>query len=366
MNTWGNTNTSSPDMVTPSYVDSGFPAPTGGIPVKPPRGYINWLFNYLTNAVSYFMQKGISAWDSGESGYTSGSVVSHLFVLYQLVGTATTGTAPPNDANWMPLLNRDAYGLPFGGYSEWFETWAGFGIYVNTGGASIQNGLGRWQFKVTGTDTNAKVQAFSQGSPSAYGVGPGFSNFYHAGGVEIDVGKNTGDYSRVIDLFPMTLLDDNVVVSIQTIMTPPTGDTAYWLFGFSNCQEITAIADGAFFIVNQGGTTWHARTIVNNVATDQDTGIAVGTLPTPRRIRIVCIGANMNLGARQILFFIDGQLVATSTTNLPFINVGGTGVDGSSGAVAVIMGGQRASSASVASQGFFGPVKYAQRSAVSR
>jgi len=368
VNAWGNANTSSPDMVAPTYFDSGFPAP-GGTPVKPPRGYINWLFNYLTNAVRYFMQRGISNWDAGEDGYTIGSVVRSPTdgLFYQLLGTATTGTDPAADpTNWVNLLRRDANGLPVGKYDEWYETWAGFGKYTNSGGAGTTNYTERWQYKITGGDTAASIVPVAFGIPTTAlggnidpGNPPGFA---HHGGLMLECGSGINDLVQVCDAYPMDVLDDNVVLSIETTVTIPFFTKSYWVFGFSDKQDVNSINDGAFFIAQHGTANWNIRSGAAGVftGTSLDTGIAVSTGPLaqPVRLRIVARGASMGLGARQVQFYIDDVWVGAFNANLPFADAsGGTGPRGS---VRTIIGGQN-TVGGLNDTAYFGPIRYAHR-----
>lgn len=101
--TWGNTNTSSPDMVTPGagLVNTGFL----GYPTKLKRGHLNWLINKLHQGLRYYMAQGIPAWDASETQYVVGSVVSYLGVPYILNAGSPAGTNPTVDtAHWGPFI----------------------------------------------------------------------------------------------------------------------------------------------------------------------------------------------------------------------------------------------------------------------
>lgn len=104
-NTWANAASGSPDIVEAVYVDTGFPAP-GGTPVKPPRGNVNFEFNRYDSGIVYLFQHGIPDWDTDETDYAVGDILRATDnKFYQLVGTATPGTAPTSDpANWYLVL----------------------------------------------------------------------------------------------------------------------------------------------------------------------------------------------------------------------------------------------------------------------
>jgi hypothetical protein len=88
----------------PSYLDSGFPAPSG-VPVVPPLGYFNWLFWFASIGVRYIVSNGIVPWNSVETQYTAGTTVQDTDGnFYVCRGTATTGTHPSADpTNWFPM-----------------------------------------------------------------------------------------------------------------------------------------------------------------------------------------------------------------------------------------------------------------------
>jgi hypothetical protein len=97
--TWGNTNTSSPDMVTPGagLVNTGFLAP----PTLPKRGHMNWLLNKLHQGLRYYMAQGLPAWDASETQYIVGSFVMFGGLGYRCKTATPAGTDPTVDtAHW--------------------------------------------------------------------------------------------------------------------------------------------------------------------------------------------------------------------------------------------------------------------------
>lgn len=101
-NNWGNTNTTSADMVDPGGLNNtGFLPP----PTVPDREHFNFMLNYLTNAVRYYSSRGIPEWDASETQYAVGSQVQYLAVLYACSNASVAGTNPSVDtAHWSPLL----------------------------------------------------------------------------------------------------------------------------------------------------------------------------------------------------------------------------------------------------------------------
>lgn len=146
--TWGNTNTSSPDMVTPGagLVNTGFLA----YPTKLKRGHLNWLINKLHQGLRYYMSQGIPAWDSSETQYAVGSVVSYLGIAYVLNVASPAGTNPTVDtAHWGLLVS-----IPPGTLLR--ET-------ILTSGTSLA--------KVAGV-ARARVWMRAAGGPGAGAIGP--------------------------------------------------------------------------------------------------------------------------------------------------------------------------------------------------
>jgi hypothetical protein len=177
----------------PSYMDSGFPAPAG-VPVRPPLGFFNWLFNYCTNGIRYLCARAISDWDSTETQYVPGSVVfNNDFYFWMLIGTATTGTRPDADTgNWarLNMLDRghladytrtiaewrnyvgkrafvvDHQGMPGGRIWTFDESWLSANpTTVSTRGAPTR-WFGPWLTMFHGTNASQHISAEGGGADS--------------------------------------------------------------------------------------------------------------------------------------------------------------------------------------------------------
>ena len=71
--------------------------------------------------------------------------------------------------------------------------------------------------------------------------------------------------------------------------------------------------EGVYFYRNFGtSSNWIAKTINAGTATETDTGVAVNGGDLWHKLRM-----EINAAADEVLFFIDGVLVATNTTNIP-------------------------------------------------
>lgn len=94
-----------------------------------------------------------------------------------------------------------------------------------------------------------------------------------------------------------------------------TGDLAFIRSGIGFFySQAAGPSDGAFFRCGTytgltTSTNWYCTTIRNGTATNFDTGLPVGTM---RRLSI-----EVNASATQVVFRNNGQIVYTSTTNIP-------------------------------------------------
>ncbi len=172
----------SPDIAPPTYMSTGFPltAGPGSQPVKPPRGFINWLFNYCMAGVRYLFQRGITDWDSAEDGYVTGAAVQDTGNIWRLVGSATTGTAPHLDqGNWAPLQRDKTVNDVAGGASTSFDgsanptTWNDM---LTADGAPI-SGLDVLPTYAAGSGFNSAVGAGSGFLYTSVGIGAGESTY---------------------------------------------------------------------------------------------------------------------------------------------------------------------------------------------
>lgn len=74
--------------------DPGNTFASGGYPLgaKPPRQYMNWVLNYVSNAVRYFCQQGVPQWDATETypAYSLSQGTNTKVLCYSLLANNTT------------------------------------------------------------------------------------------------------------------------------------------------------------------------------------------------------------------------------------------------------------------------------------
>lgn len=107
-NAWAETapvwNGTSGDIADPgnTYTAAGWTKNT----TPPQYQYFNWILNYCSNAVRYFMQNGIVSWQAAET-YQSNAVVQYGGYFYQSQQNGNTNNAPPTNLGstvfWAPL-----------------------------------------------------------------------------------------------------------------------------------------------------------------------------------------------------------------------------------------------------------------------
>jgi hypothetical protein len=350
---WANLASGSPDIATPTYIDTGFPL-VSGVPVIPPRGYFNWLFQYAMNAARYFSARGIGDWDSTEDQYGHGSVVrdSSDNRWYVLVGAATTGTAPHSDIpDWVPVnwkdrgvageyLNpiaawRTALGktrdfidhrgfLSMARITRWQEDWTDKAFTPQTGTIAADTAWAkRWLAtqSLGGGSPTAKILPWLGGGP--YPSGPG-SPVYVDGTLVLDSGNITAGPSglQLVEAAGGTQFSDNGDVVMQTELvtgvggTPALGnaETAFGLSaGLSGASGLLASTTpyAAAIVWPPSYAHWQLYTFNPNVGGSPVlTDLGSASL-TAVRWRIEIQGANTSDdGQRRVLVYGDGAILA--------------------------------------------------------
>jgi hypothetical protein len=100
-NAWADTAVPTTDIVDPgnAFVTAGWLQSA----IAPARQYFNWLLNWASAGIRYFMQRGIVDWDTAEL-YQSGAVVQQGGFVYQSLVNNNTGQNPATTpASWGPL-----------------------------------------------------------------------------------------------------------------------------------------------------------------------------------------------------------------------------------------------------------------------
>ncbi len=376
---FANAASGSPDIAVPTYMGTGFPAPAG-VPVKPPRGFINWLFNWCMQAGRYLLSRGVSDWDSTETQYTPGSVAfNNDFYWWMLMngGAATTGTRPDADtANWSRLNWRDRanlgdynkeaavwrnyrgrrrsgvdyWGFLNGNVISWDEIWDD-PAFVSVTATGQTNGA-HWYFDTTGGGGGGGNLAeyapqYTAGSNNGF---PFLSLSSYTGGGRNEVQRHMGTAVFTDDIeagmFWPFLLTVGATTNCTFIMGFNAGNT-----------HVDNIANGAYVYKSPSDTNWQFVSVSGGVASSPvDTGI-VASSGTVHRAGLVLSGANHADagGVAKAVLIIDGSIVGTITTHLPYT----TGGAGAGLQLSPIFGIVTTATAS-ARELLIGPVRYRQ------
>jgi hypothetical protein len=106
---WGETNTTTADMVQPA---SGA-IQTGWIlsATAPARQTWNWLLNFCANAIRYFMQRGMVDYDAAETYQLNARVIGNDGNTYVSIQNANSGHTPSTSPTWWTLWGFTLAGL---------------------------------------------------------------------------------------------------------------------------------------------------------------------------------------------------------------------------------------------------------------
>jgi hypothetical protein len=356
VNPFGNTVAGTPSDLwkVPTYLDSGFPAPAG-VPVKPPLGFFNWLFWFLTMGVRYLLTRGVADWDASEDSYSTGAFVQATDgKIYKLTGTATAGTQPQSDlSNWQlwvasPIAAIAQYaseiwawknenrqrvfgvspeGLPAGCYDDWFENWMGAdSAPINTG---TGNFFGAWNYRVI-TTASSPLPSASVQAPGAYAadlttnpLGPllALYAFGATPGLDLAVIESRKPYIKATN--SVLVMDARICLAKNGGSGVKESGTGFsiglgdgTLASGANTSQDPPSVYGAWLKVGNGDTTWQVVTKNGGTASGADTGIAISA-DSPIRYRIVVIGNNAtNDFTPKVLHIVNGALVANHPINL--------------------------------------------------
>ena len=117
-----------PDVANPLYTSVGWPVSS----VPPARQYWNWAFNYCTNAIQYFIRRGISDWDIAQTYQLNDVVVSSDGIVRQSLQNSNIGNPPPTSSAWWGPLNGYALSGVLGGYVTTAQLNTALGGYTST------------------------------------------------------------------------------------------------------------------------------------------------------------------------------------------------------------------------------------------
>jgi hypothetical protein len=349
----------------PSYMDSGFPAP-GGDPVKPPLGFFNWLFNYATNGIRYLSAFGIPTWDAAETEYAVGSTIrSTDGFIYELVGTATTGTAPHLDlANWFRKANNpraligqyatevqkflnakrqagsfvNHQGIVDGELLEWDENWP-YALTTPLAGPAATR-FANW---------NYLLRAAAGATIATPGCGVNLATIPWGPLVSLATHGSGGAGTACLELATPLLYMSGTSVSLSFNFSlngasAPDPSTRFAI-GLSDGTLAANTSDAAFNNVGGGGPAPVGVAVYGSVGSSSVPIIPYARAPggavvtgtalvaalnrdSPQRIRIEILGTGADdNSAAKVVFYCNGALIATLNVDMgtallyPFIRV---------------------------------------------
>jgi hypothetical protein len=110
-NAWADTAVPTTDIIDPgnAFVTAGWLQSN----TPPARQYFNWALNWAAAGVRYFMQRGVSAWDSAET-YQQSCIVNWNGTLFESLQNNNTGNSPQANfaGTWWGPLSSYGYYVP--------------------------------------------------------------------------------------------------------------------------------------------------------------------------------------------------------------------------------------------------------------
>lgn len=103
---WASTGVPTTDIVAPSagFISAGWPLSS----TPPPRQYFNWLDNWETNAILYYLHRGPPDWNAAVV-YGLGDIVASANILYESSQNSNTGNTPSSGSTiWTPINTKTA------------------------------------------------------------------------------------------------------------------------------------------------------------------------------------------------------------------------------------------------------------------
>lgn len=206
----------------------------------------------------------------------------------------------------------DHLGFPAGRITHWRENWQ------LTEGATASGGVPVTAVSVA-TGWTYKSLALAGGSGLAIGgASPGTAaGFLPWRRLQLSTADSAGDYSYAVK-GPQGLFGADACFSMEWDFVSDTLNSREITMGFNNTLSPTGTGPIAQFYNLGGSGNWRCHTNDGTALTDTDSGVAITASRT--RFRVEYHGVNVDdAGVERVLFFIDGVLRATNTTNLPSV-----------------------------------------------
>jgi hypothetical protein len=350
---WASSVSTSPDIAESVYVATGFPAPAG-VPVVPTRGEFNYELNRYDTGGVYLFQHGVPDWDTNETSYAAWDIqrdpVDGKF--YQLIGTATPGTAPRLDpTNWYLCLRvprpmtgetaiheiaawynakgfritgKDHYGFDVGRILDFREDWMD-GTAVNKTATGTGSWFGRWNYGIDNSAGTAGLIALTGAYPSNLNTRPwGPLVTVNAFGQSVNA-VSIIESARAITKMPGASLVLDCAFSINGASGPQTH--TYFAVGLGDGTMAAnrtmgnvagALDHGAWIQGNlTASANWFAASLPSGgVATGNDTGIAIAKDVTLRYRCIIVGTSDSDDSTARVIHMVNGAIVANQTTSL--------------------------------------------------
>lgn len=287
-------------------------------------GYFSNLFFGATNLGIYNSTSTQIAqiFSTGNLTLQSGGTFTDIASARLVVNSTTQGVLIPR----MTSTERNAIASPAIGLQifntttscvEYFDTFWGWmpvnansQWYANNGIDYFSDGVG--PDDIVFTATNSGTGTGLNTGANVLGVGQGNATFI--------LGTTTNGAGGIFTRTPFILGNGRIVneYGFQRNAASTPAERYYAIFGFFDVFGAPNQVDGAYFLYDEGGVSsgstaspnWQCVTSSNNVRTFTTTSVVVVGSYTKLRIEV-------NDAGTQVLFYINGTLVATHTTNIP-------------------------------------------------
>jgi len=277
---------------------------------------------FLVSSVSLGRIEAARIWNSGNVTIQNGGTFTDEASARLSINSTTQGVLIPR----MTTTQRDAITSPAIGLQifntttscvEYYDTFWGWmpvnansQWYANNGIDYFSDGIGSDDIVFSATNSGAGT-GLNTGA-NILGRGQGNTTFI--------LGTTTNGAAGIFTRTPFILGNGRIVneYGFQRNAASTPAERYYAIFGFFDVFGAPNQIDGAYFLYDEGGVSsgstaspnWQCVTSSNNVRTFTTTSVVVVGSYTKLRIEV-------NDAGTQVLFYINGTLVATHTTNIP-------------------------------------------------